>query len=142
MRTRCSRYKPPGAGLDKRSSQGFSGRSAAKRRLDTRIAQARENGASKPGKAKAQHMPEWRLHDLRRTCATVMPDRLGVQPHIVEAVLNHVSGHKAGVAGTYNRALYAAEKRAALTLWGEHILTIIDGTERKVLPMSRGAATG
>ena len=33
----------------------------------------------------------------------------GVQPHIVEAVLNHVSGHKAGVAGIYNRATYAVE---------------------------------
>jgi hypothetical protein len=36
---------------------------------------------------------------------------LGVQPHGIEAVLNHVSGYKAGVAGIYNRALYAAEKR-------------------------------
>src|SRR5262249_45628825 len=39
----------------------------------------------------------WRLHDLRRTVATRMAD-IGVQPHIIEAVLNHVSGHKAGVA--------------------------------------------
>jgi hypothetical protein len=45
----------------------------------------------------------------------------GVQPHIVEAVLNHVSGHKAGVAGIYNRSSYATEKRAALKFWGKHI---------------------
>ena len=44
---------------------------------------------------------------------------LGVAPHIVEAVLNHVSGHKAGVAGIYNRATYEKEKRAALVLWAE-----------------------
>ena len=58
----------------------------------------------------------WRLHDLRRTAATRMAD-LGVQPHVVEAVLNHISGHRAGVAGIYNRATYAVEKEAALKLW-------------------------
>jgi hypothetical protein len=54
---------------------------------------------------------------------------LGVEPHIVEAVLNHISGHKAGVAGTYNHALYASPKRAALALWaGPHRLDY--GTQR------------
>ena len=56
----------------------------------------------------------WRPHDLRRTCDTVMADRLGVLPHVIEAVLNHVSGHKAGVAGIYNRAEYMVQKRDAL----------------------------
>ena len=65
-------------------------------------------------------MPPWRIHDLRRTAATRMAD-LGVQPHVIEAVLNHVSGHRAGVAGTYNRAMYSAEKKAALKLWAEHL---------------------
>jgi hypothetical protein len=58
-------------------------------------------------------MPPWVLHDLRRSVATHMAE-LGIQPHIVEAVLNHMSGHKAGVAGVYNKATYAPEKRAAL----------------------------
>jgi integrase len=62
----------------------------------------------------------WRLHDVRRTVATRMAE-LGVQPHIVEAVLNHVSGHKAGVAGVYNRSSYATEKREALDFWGKHV---------------------
>ena len=39
------------------------------------------------------------------------------QPHIVEAVANHVSGHKAGVAGVYNKSVYAEEKRQALDSW-------------------------
>jgi integrase len=62
----------------------------------------------------------WVLHDLRRTAATRMAD-LGVQPHIIEAILNHVSGHKAGVAGIYNRSTYAIEKRAALDTWAAHL---------------------
>ena len=51
--------------------------------------------------------------------------RLGVAPHIVEACLNHVSGAKAGVAGTYNRAAYAPEKRAALERWAAHIERLV-----------------
>jgi hypothetical protein len=46
---------------------------------------------------------------------------LGVQPHIIEAVLNHVSGHKAGVAGIYNRARYEGEMRTALQRWADHL---------------------
>jgi integrase len=92
----------------------FQGWSKAKATLDKAIAKnANENG----------HVAPWRLHDMRRTVATRMSD-LGVQPHVVEAVLNHVSGHKAGVAGVYNRSLYGPEKRAALELWANHVLTI------------------
>jgi len=62
----------------------------------------------------------WRLHDLRRTAATMMAE-LGVLPHIIEAILNHVSGHKAGVAGIYNRARYENEMRQALELWANEV---------------------
>jgi integrase len=66
----------------------------------------------------------WTLHDLRRTAATRMAD-IGVQPHIIEAVLNHVSGHKAGVAGIYNRSSYSTEKRDALERWANHLAVAI-----------------
>jgi integrase len=66
-------------------------------------------------------MPNWRLHDLRRTAATIMADRLDVLPHIIEAVLNHVSGSRAGVAGVYVRAKYQDQMRAALQQWGDFI---------------------
>jgi hypothetical protein len=46
---------------------------------------------------------------------------LGTQPHIIEAVLNHVSGHKAGVADIYNRARYEGEMRSALQRWADHL---------------------
>ena len=86
----------------------FSGWSKSKERLD------RRSGVS-----------SWTLHDLRRTVVTGMAE-IGVQPHIVEAVVNHVSGHKAGVAGIYNRATYAEEKRTALQKWAEHLGSIVD----------------
>jgi integrase len=94
---------------------GFSGWSDCKARLDQGLLAARRKGSRK-----AKAMPEWHLHDLRRTCATQMAE-LGVQPHIIEAVLNHVSGHKAGVAGIYNRARYEGEMRTALQKWADHI---------------------
>jgi len=93
----------------------FQGWSRAKAALDGRIAAAL-------GRAPAL----WRLHDIRRTVATRSAD-LGVLPHVIEAILNHVSGHKAGVAGVYNHARYAPEKRLALTLWGDHLSTLIEG---------------
>jgi integrase len=71
---------------------------------------------------------EWRLHDLRRTMATGL-QRLGVRLEVTEAVLNHVSGSLAGIVGVYQRHDYAAEKRAALTAWGEHVGTIVEKRE-------------
>ena len=62
---------------------------------------------------------------------------LGVQPHIIEAVLNHVSGHKGGVAGIYNRSTYAAEKRAALDLWGSHVQTMLARAEGANVTLKR-----
>jgi len=81
----------------------------------------------------------WTVHDLRRSAATGMAN-IGVQPHIIEATLNHVSGHKAGVAGIYNRSSYEREVRNALALWAEHIISITTGEQRKVIsfPHERG----
>ena len=88
----------------------FSGWSQAKARLDSR------SGVS-----------GWRVHDLRRTVVTGMAE-LGVQPHVIEALVNHLSGHKAGVAGIYNRAVYATEKREAAAVWGDHIDSIVNAS--------------
>jgi integrase len=82
---------------------GFSGWSGAKAALDQCVA-----------------LPDWHLHDLRRSAATGMAE-LGILPHIIEAVLNHVSGHRAGVAGIYNRARYEGEMRDALDRWARHV---------------------
>jgi integrase len=81
----------------------------------------------------------WHIHDLRRTAATRMND-LGVQPHIVEVVLNHHSGFRSGVAGVYNRASYTAEVRAALALWADHLRALVEGGERRVLAFPQATA--
>ena len=105
----------------------FSGWSNSKEKLDARITEV-------TGKT----LPHWTPHDLRRTAATGMAE-LGVQPHIIEAALNHVSGHKAGVAGIYNRSSYEREKRQALDLWAEHLTATVEGRESNVTTLRRGA---
>jgi integrase len=63
---------------------------------------------------------DWRFHDLRRTMATNMA-MMRIQPHIIEAVLNHKTGIVSGVAATYNRHSYLDEKREALELWAKKV---------------------
>jgi integrase len=72
------------------------------------------------------NLPSWTVHDLRRTVVTGMAE-IGVALHIVEAAVNHISGHKGGVAGVYNRAKYSTEKRAALQRWADHVELIVAG---------------
>ena len=76
----------------------------------------------------------WTLHDLRRTAATGMAD-IGIQPHVVEAVLNHISGSKRGVAGVYNRSTYSAERKIALKKWAERVLAIVNDAPTNVTPL-------
>src|SRR5262249_3887107 len=81
----------------------------------------------------------WTPHDLRRTLSTRLHD-IGVAPHVVEAVLNHRSGHRSGVAGVYNRATYEREMRIALARWEDHIRTLVEGGERKVFVLPQQLA--
>src|SRR5262245_36582895 len=66
-------------------------------------------------------MPHWTIHDLRRSVVTHISELGYAQPHVVEAIVNHISGSKAGVAGVYNRAQYLPEKREALARWGAYL---------------------
>src|SRR5262245_12524083 len=105
-----------------RSGGGFTLWAAAKAALDTRL---------------GDQVRKWVLHDLRRTLATRLCD-LGAAPHVVEQILNHQSGHRAGIVGVYNRSSYEREVRAALALWAEHVRALVEGGERKVVPLQRG----
>jgi integrase len=111
------------------AAKGFSGWSRAKKSLDQRIAKARAADGREP-------MAPWIIHDLRRTAATGLA-RLGVQPHVIEAALNHKSGIIRGVAGIYNRADYLAEKRQALDMWAARVEALVEGRAANVVTMKR-----
>jgi integrase len=66
----------------------------------------------------------WVLHDLRRTMATGL-QRVGIALQVTEAVLGHVAGSRAGVAGIYRRYDHADKKRAALDAWGRHVESLL-----------------
>lgn len=92
---------------------GFTGYAKGKKKLDELIADG-DGGPIAP----------WRLHDLRRTLATGF-QRLGVRFEVTEAVLNHVGGSRAGVAGIYQRHDWRSEKREALALWNNHVAALL-----------------
>jgi integrase len=81
----------------------------------------------------------WRLHDLRRTAATGM-QRLGIGLQVVEAILGHVSGSRAGIVGVYQRHSYDAEKGAALEAWAHHVVAIAAGKAGKVIVLNARAS--
>jgi integrase len=112
-----------GRGIDR----GFQGWSKGKAKLDALITNAHHGKALK----------DWRLHDFRRCVSTALHERFGVPPHVVEAILGHVSGHQGGVAGTYNKAIYLDERRRALKRWGEHIVGLTTGkpVKARVIPL-------
>jgi integrase len=82
-------------------------------------------------------VPAWRLHDLRRSAVTHMAE-LGIAPHVIELVVNHISGARAGVAGVYNRSELMPERRAALERWAAHIEGIVSGRPAVVVPLRKG----
>jgi integrase len=106
---------------------GFSAWSYSKMMLDARIA-----------RVEGSPLAPWVVHDVRRSAATHMAE-LGVQPHIVEAVLNHQGGHKRGIAGIYNRAAYTAEKKTALALWADKLRSVVDNQESNVTLLPKRA---
>jgi integrase len=64
----------------------------------------------------------WTVHDIRRSAATGWREHLGADPHVVELALNHVSGTRGGVAGTYDRSVRLRERRELLEAWAELVL--------------------
>lgn len=121
----------------------ISGFSRFKATLDAAILKSMREEASERGDDpdEVADLPDWRLHDLRRTMASGMA-RLGVQIHIVEKILNHVSGSFGGIVGVYQRHDFADEKRLALTAWARHVTGLTSGGIAKVVPFSKGRAHG
>jgi integrase len=97
----------------------FSGWSKSKGALDKAIT------ATAAARTSAAPPAPWSIHDLRRTVATGL-QRLGVRLEVTEAVLNHISGSRGGIAGVYQRHDWAAEKRAALDAWAAQVLAMAE----------------
>jgi len=98
----------------------ISGYSRAKEFLDRKIAALNDEA----------EMPYWRVHDIRRSVATGL-GALKVPPHIVERILNHVSGVNGGIVGVYQRFEYAEERKQALIVWANHINELLDAMRRE-----------
>lgn len=123
----------------------ISGLTKAKIALDAVIAKARRGDDDKDEPEQDSEvlpMPAWRLHDLRRTLATGF-QRLGIRFEVTEAVLNHVSGAKGGIAGIYQRHDWKDEKRSALDAWARHVASIITPAEQgNVVPFGVDKRSG
>jgi integrase len=103
-----------------RGRKAFSGFSNCKARLDARV-----------------DLPSWRLHDLRHSYVT-HANEIGIDPHIIEAAINHASGFRGGIAGRYNAAQYREQKRAAMQRYADWLDQVISGeTSTTVVPMVR-----
>ncbi len=95
----------------------ISGYSKAKAALDRRIVDVDPEG---------ERLAPWTYHDIRRTVTTGLA-RMGIPPHVVDRILNHVQGSIRGVAAVYNRHDYIEERRRALEAWERHVLAVIKG---------------
>jgi integrase len=99
-----------------RTGSGFTSWERNKQILDRRL-----DGIVQP----------WRLHDVRRSVASKMGD-LGIEPHLIELVLNH-SAHRSGTGGIYNRSPYARAVAAALAKWSAHVAHLVEGRTGKIV---------
>jgi integrase len=108
-----------------------SGFSKSKRRLDAAMLKAKR---VELGARRGDAIAGWTLHDLRRTAATGMA-RMNFPPHVVDKVLNHVSGTIRGVAAVYNRFEYLRERREALDAWGRYISDLVMRKESNIIAL-------
>lgn len=101
-------------------NSGVSGFSRAKSRIDAIAAkQATKEGVT---------IRPWRVHDLRRTLS-VGCQAMGVKLEVIEEVINHKSGSRSGIVGTYQVYDFQPEKRAAWEAWEKRIMAIANGAE-------------
>jgi integrase len=100
----------------------LSGFGKRKRALDAKVA------------AELPNVPQWQLHDLRRTARSLM-SRAGVRPDIAERVMGHV---QPGVAGVYDRHAYFDEKADALAKLAALVNAIVKPRSAEIVPLRQG----
>jgi len=115
-----------------------SGFSRAKRKLDKlMVGYAQAEAKQRRDDLATVEIPNWTLHDLRRTMASGMA-RLGIALPVIEKCLNHISGSFAGIVGVYQRHSFAAEKVAAFDAWARHVDSLVTGKAGNVVALRRG----
>ena len=92
----------------------ISGFGKAKARLDA----AMQERLDKP-------LRPFRVHDIRRTVASLMGDDLDIDQGVIERCLAHLSGTQSGLMGTYQRQQYREKRKQAMSLWGAHISKLV-----------------
>jgi integrase len=95
----------------------------AKKRLDaamlTELRKERGDGAE---------LTPFVIHDIRRSVATGLA-KLGVDLHVIERCLNHVSGTFGGIVSVYQKHKFEDGMRRAFDAWGAHVERIATGAE-------------
>lgn len=102
----------------------FQGWSRAVHRLKAAMLEIRCQEPKRLG-GSDQRIPDWRLHDLRRTVVSGMAG-LKVPPHVADKILNHRSGAISGVAAVYQRHEFLEDRKIALNIWGNHVAQLLD----------------
>jgi integrase len=110
------------------SKRGMGNNNDLKKKLDALIA-----------KAEGAPLQPWRHHDLRHTITTEM-NAMGIDSRVVETVTNHRGGHRKGIAGRYNHAMYEKQVKQALEAWAQTVRNVADGVEpgTNVIPVTFG----
>ena len=94
---------------------------------------------SKPIKPLLSDVPNFTIHDFRRTARTHLAD-IGIDPIVAERCLNHKIK---GVEGIYNRHDYFDERKKALAEWAKLLSALEEGrSDYNVVPMKSGRKGG
>ncbi|ENZ2678058.1 tyrosine-type recombinase/integrase, partial [Salmonella enterica] len=81
-------------------------------------------------------VPNFTIHDFRRTARSHLA-ALGIDPVVAERCLNH---RIKGVEGIYNRYQYFDERKQALELWADLLVSLERGEGYNVTPLRKGIA--
>jgi integrase len=114
--------------LTTRGDRPISGFTRGKQKIDVEIVKFHQGRASQSASNSnaIEPLPEWRMHDLRRTVATHMEDALGIAPHIIGAVLNHDPKGYKGVTAVYTKGNLVYQRRRALSAWSRFLGLVLD----------------
>jgi integrase len=123
LKARRQACHPERAFVFGRGRGGFQHFSGYKKKLVEHINAARAARGVGP-------MPEFRLHDFRRSVSTLMSEKLGIDPHVADAAIGHINRSKPGTMKIYNTAEYLEQRRKAFERWADLLMTAIASRTR------------